>query len=956
MPRWGVMGGHIQGMGKGDDQSRVLREIAESCKQQQWSVAIRLLTSLPTLSSSAILFCNRALCYSKLELYKHIVKDCDMALALSPCTLQAYLYKGQALAAMGKHQESVEVWRKGYEICAGQPTDLQLLLQLHSLVTQESLSSEKENTSSETVATNPSKDTGKNQPVEKPSGNCGTLSFAAITDKEEKLQEKKETSQGHVRRLSVELRLARGISEVNSGKYEKAVDIFTQLIKDDLGSTSALIGRGTAYAFQRKLDLAIADFSKAIELDPTALEAWKRRGQARAAIAPSLDAISDLSEALKLDGKSPETLNERGVVYYKLKDYLSAVDDLRACVALDSSNKYAYNYLGLALTAAGEYVDGLAAHYKALELDSSFKEAWTHLAQSYKELADSAKAMECLRKVLTLDAKYIHAYRLMGLLLLSLGDHRGAIKELTIGLEMDPSNKDCHYLRGSCFHAIGNYKDAVKDYDAVIDAEVQTIENRIVQSLSFYQREIALYSAMRTNMPFNYFNLDGDLEPVFKEAWCKRLSPVALFPSYARQPQLKDPVIARSSKIDDLALTKAKKTLIEAADRLGQLIQYNCPGFLRNVRQHRMAGLAAIEIAQRVANYLRVLREAKKVQEMSIMEKEQKPRDESMEEISHNRGGVCSSSNAFSPPCSCHEEALLNQGLSWRDVYTIAVKWRQISEPCDPVVWVDKLSEKEFAAGFGSHTPMLLGQSKIVRYYSNFPRAFGVAKKIILEERQVFNAANKPVDLSDPMQLLAIDSAATCKEVYDVVGQDFWIVTPCHSTASSGKVLDGTRLTLQKLGLNSYDFSIRTPGTPQRWAEYDREMTAAWEEYCKLYCGRSKASNKSKQMKQLQECILRLSYYWYNFMPLARGTAVVGYVTLLGLFLAAEMEVSASIPEGVQVDWEAILSPDLQTFMQSVRPWLLPSLSRDTSWQSLPNVSETFSTLSSVVGVLSSHY
>ncbi len=28
---------------------------------------------------------------------------------------------------------------------------------------------------------------------------------------------------------------------------------------------------------------------------------------------------------------------------------------------------------------------------------------------------------------------------------------------------------------------------------------------------------------------------------------------------------------------------------------------------------------------------------------------------------------------------------------SWRDVYSIAVKWRQVSEPCDSVVWVDKL-------------------------------------------------------------------------------------------------------------------------------------------------------------------------------------------------------------------------------------------------------------------------
>jgi hypothetical protein len=25
------------------------------------------------------------------------------------------------------------------------------------------------------------------------------------------------------------------------------------------------------------------------------------------------------------------------------------------------------------------------------------------------------------------------------------------------------------------------------------------------------------------------------------------------------------------------------------------------------------------------------------------------------------------------------------------------------------------------------------------------------------------------------------------------------------------------------------EFSIRTPGTPDRWAEYDIEMTSAWE-------------------------------------------------------------------------------------------------------------------------------
>lgn len=41
-------------------------------------------------------------------------------------------------------------------------------------------------------------------------------------------------------------------------------------------------------------------------------------------------------------------------------------------------------------------------------------------------------------------------------------------------------------------------------------------------------------------------------------------------------------------------------------------------------------------------------------------------------------------------------------------------------------------------------------------------------------------------------------------------------------------------------------------------------------------------------------------------MPLCRGTAVVGYITLLGLFLAAGMEVTATIPPGLQVRWSPV--------------------------------------------------
>ena len=55
------------------------------------------------------------------------------------------------------------------------------------------------------------------------------------------------------------------------------------------------------------------------------------------------------------------------------------------------------------------------------------------------------------------------------------------------------------------------------------------------------------------------------------------------------------------------------------------------------------------------------------------------------------------------------------------------------------------------------------------------------------------------------------------------------------------------------------------------------------------------------------EAILHYAYYWYNFMPLARGSAAVGYTTILSLFWALDMPISESIPKDYQVDWEAIL-------------------------------------------------
>ncbi|XP_020537233.1 suppressor of RPS4-RLD 1 isoform X2 [Jatropha curcas] len=1085
-------------------------ELAKSCASGDWSKAIRVLDSLLAQSCTIQDICNRAFCYSQLELHKHVIKDCDKALQLDPNLLQAYILKGRAFSSLGRKEDALLVWEQGYEHALHQSADLKQLLELEELLKfgKQDRNNGHENNVTESRSsmnvTESSKIQNKSSDFSSSSGESGDASQSCskfrdkfevlngikdeaggkspipipesgsfvngkptenyinqnrLGDKHYLCSESRDTSEfycksgnnfgmqndlsekaeggkkvdspmnvthdildkpshssnsynslsntsefpskfsklpsslgetSHIRSKSsnetdvpneasdeankskkfcvtkisktksvtVDFRLSRGIAQVNEGRYASAISIFNQILREYPTYPEALIGRGTAFAFQRELEAAIADFSKAIESNPLAGEAWKRRGQARAALGESVEqAIQDLTKALEFEPNSPDILHERGIVNFKFKDFDAAVEDLSACVKLDKDNKSAYTYLGLAFSSIGEYKKAEEAHLKSIQLDRSFLEGWAHLTQFYQDLANSSKAFECSQQVIQIDARFAKAYYLRGLLLHGMGDHRKAIKDLSIGLSIENSNIEYLYLRGSCYHAIGEYGEAVKDYDATLDIELDSMEKFVLQCLAFYQKELALYTASKINSDFCWFDIDGDIDPLFKEYWCKRLHPKNVCEKVYRQPPLHDSLKRGKLRKQDFAITKPKTALLLAADSIGKKIQYDCPGFLPNRRQHRMAGLAAIEIAQKVSKAWRSL-QAEWKHSNKNMSKYGKRTRRRINLASQNRGGAGCSTSSSSETSTLYgiteDRSPGRYKMTWQDVYSIAVKWRQISEPCDPVVWVNKLSE-EFNSGFGSHTPLILGQAKVVRYYPNFERTLNAAKTIMKDKLYVCSKADEIIDISKDEKLQDIMDAKTCSDLYKVVGEDFWLATWCNSTATEGKQLEGTRITLVKMGEHGFDFAIRTPCTPSRWDEYDAEMAMAWEAVCNAYCSENYGSTDLDVLENVRDAILRMTYYWYNFMPLSRGTAAVGFIVLLGLLLAANMEFEEKIPKGVQVDWEAILNFDPSSFVDSAKSWLYPSLKVTTSWKDYPDVASTFATTGSVVAALSSY-
>lgn len=109
-----------------------------------------------------------------------------------------------------------------------------------------------------------------------------------------------------------------------------------------------------------------------------------------------------------------------------------------------------------------------------------------------------------------------------------------------------------------------------------------------------------------------------------------------------------------------------------------------------------MAGLAAIEIAQKVSKVWRSLQAEWKHSIKGTGKYGKKARrKERLNPPSQNRGGAGCTTSSFLEQTtsygSTEDRSFGRPTMSWHDVYSLAVKWRQISEPCDPVVWVNKL-------------------------------------------------------------------------------------------------------------------------------------------------------------------------------------------------------------------------------------------------------------------------
>ncbi|XP_040480075.1 tetratricopeptide repeat protein 13 isoform X2 [Ursus maritimus] len=694
---------------------------------------------------------------------------------------------------------------------------------------------------------------------------------------------------------------------IGSGLYDEAIRHFSTMLQEEPDLVSAIYGRGIAYGKKglhdiKNAELALFELSRVITLEPDRPEVFEQRAEILSPLGRINEAVNDLTKAIQLQ-PSARLYRHRGTLYFISEDYATAHEDFQQSLELNKNQPIAMLYKGLTFFHRGLLKEAIESFKEALKQKVDFIDAYKSLGQAYRELGNFEAATESFQKALLLNQNHVQTLQLRGMMLYHHGSLQEALKNFKRCLQLEPYNEVCQYMKGLSHVAMGQFYEGIKAQTKVMLNDPLPGQKASPEYLKVkYLREYSRYLHAHLDTPLTEYNIDVDLPGSFKDHWAKNLP--FLIEDYEEQPGLQ-PHIKDVLHQNFESYKPEVQELICVADRLGSLMQYETPGFLPNKRIHRAMGLAALEVMQAVQ------------------------RTWTNSKVRMNGK---------------------TRLMQWRDMFDIAVKWRRIADPDQPVLWLDQMPARSLSRGFNNHINLIRGQVINMRYLEYFEKILHFIKDRIL----VYHGANNPKGLLEVREALEkvhkVEDLLPIMKFNTKTKDGFTVNTKVPSLKDQGKEYDGFTITITGDKVGNILFSVETQTTEERTQFYHAEIDALYKDLT----AKGKIlilSSEFGEADAVCNLILSLVYYFYNLMPLSRGSSVIAYSVIVGALMASGKEVAGKIPKGKLVDFEAMTAPGSEAFSKIAKSWMnLKSIS--PSYKTLPSVSETFPTLRSMIEVL----
>jgi tetratricopeptide (TPR) repeat protein len=111
---------------------------------------------------------------------------------------------------------------------------------------------------------------------------------------------------------------ALGMAKVKENEHQKAIELFTIVLKTDPKNADALSQRAVCYLNLEKYDLSMFDMNQAIEFDPDYSYRYSCRAYLKARMRDHIGAVEDYQKAVELDPEDHVAYNNLGLAQEQL--------------------------------------------------------------------------------------------------------------------------------------------------------------------------------------------------------------------------------------------------------------------------------------------------------------------------------------------------------------------------------------------------------------------------------------------------------------------------------------------------------------------------------------------------------------------------------------------------------------------------------------------------------------
>ena len=220
-----------------------------------------------------------------------------------------------------------------------------------------------------------------------------------------------------------------------------------------------------------------------------------------------------------------------------------------------------------------------------------------YIVKNDVDLAQMVKADEHFSRALALKPDFVPGLHRRALSRHAAGDHLGAVSDLSAALEISPSSHEMRDLLGISLASIGRLRSALAQFDCIL-TEQKT-------HWAAHHRAVVAILAKQFDKPISS-DATGPLDTIVP-AQTKHGTSKQLDASHAAASAAKAACMSADAPEAPSPPPPPRPdaaTLLREAHTIGERMQVRAAGFVPNDRLRRQAGLAAIEVAQRVRSLL----------------------------------------------------------------------------------------------------------------------------------------------------------------------------------------------------------------------------------------------------------------------------------------------------------------------------------------------------------------